>query len=70
MSRILKNADREDVLCLMVIFYGMAFGGVAVTTIIMGVAADQVGLPILAVILAVLASLAAIFGTRSIARRM
>ncbi|MDX8355490.1 MFS transporter [Cognatiyoonia sp. IB215182] len=58
MNRILKNADRGDVPCLMVIFYGTAFGGMALTTILMGLATDHFGLLPVAAALATIAAIA------------
>lgn len=52
MNRILTRSKMDDVPCLMVIFYGCAFGGMAISATIIGAAVDQKGLPIVAIGLA------------------
>lgn len=45
MNRVIKISAREDVSCLMVMFYGLAFGGMAITTLLIGFTADIFKLP-------------------------
>ncbi|WP_040853701.1 hypothetical protein [Phyllobacterium sp. YR531] len=52
MNSILTRSKMDDVPCLMVIFYGCAFGGMAISATIIGAAVDQNGLPIVALGLA------------------
>lgn len=60
MNRILAGAPAADVPCLMIMFYGLAFGGMAVSALIVGAAADRWGLPLASIVLAALGAAVAL----------
>jgi predicted MFS family arabinose efflux permease len=58
MSRLLVSVDRTDLPCLMVLFYGFAFGGMTLSVIVLGIATDIWGLPPSALSLGIISILA------------
>ena len=60
MNRVLKISAREDVPCLMVMFYGLAFGGMAITTLLIGFTADIFKLPTVSIAVLLIAIITSI----------
>ncbi|MCE6958345.1 MFS transporter [Cereibacter sphaeroides] len=65
MNTLLFRADEADVPCLLVLFYGLSFGGMAVVATLLAACADTLGLPLPAAGLCLLgACFAAWIGSR------
>jgi hypothetical protein len=58
MNNLLESTEKADVPCIMVLFYGLAFGGMTVSVVLLGLSTDVWGLPAVAIVLCGLAILA------------